>query len=38
MGSMEAARRAGKKAAHPETAIMAAMAKIKLTGSKGDVW
>jgi hypothetical protein len=30
MGSMEAAR--------PETAIMAAMAKKKLTGSKGDIW
>ena len=37
MGSMEAARRAGIKAAHPETKIITAIARTKLTGSNGDI-
>ncbi len=38
MGSMDAARRAGIKAAQAETTPIARMAAAKLGGSKGDNW
>ena len=37
MGSTEAARRAGAKAAHPETTANAAIASPKLAGSNGEI-
>ena len=37
MGSTEAARRAGTKAAHPETTANAAIASPKLAGSNAEI-
>ena len=37
IGSTEAARRAGKNAAHPDTTAKAAMASTKLPGSNGEI-
>jgi hypothetical protein len=38
IGSTEAARLAGTRAAHVPTTVIAAMDKAKLAGSNGDIW